>query len=433
MKKIIMPALLILFAAMVFFMRPGDQGRPYDAYFEALNRELRSGPCSHPVLVLDLDLLDANIDTVMSYIGSPGRYRIVTKSLPSLKLIDYISKKSGTRKLMVFHQPFMNLMAEKLPQSEMLLGKPMPVGALRAFYRNLNGDGSFDPSQQIQWLVDSEARLQQYYDFACEKRLRLSINIELDVGLHRGGLGETGELEKMLSIIRENPDYLEFTGFMGYEAHIAKAPPVLSSQKKALEKALETYAIFVEYGRTHYPDLFNKELTLNSAGSTTYQLYRDIAMINDISAGSGLVKPTDFDVPNLEDHVPALFIATPVLKKSSGLRIPYLEFLSSFWGLVNPNWSVTHFIYGGYWKAKHHQPPGMRRNIIYGSSSNQEIATSSPGTELSVDDFVFLRPTQSESVMLQFGDILVLRGGRIVDQWPVFSSSHPFLNGGFLF
>jgi D-serine deaminase-like pyridoxal phosphate-dependent protein len=38
-----------------------------------------------------------------------------------------------------------------------------------------------------------------------------------------------------------------------------------------------------------------------------------------------------------------------------------------------------------------------------------------------VDDFVFLRPPQSEAVMLQFGDILVLRKGRVVDRWPVFS------------
>ncbi len=39
-----------------------------------------------------------------------------------------------------------------------------------------------------------------------------------------------------------------------------------------------------------------------------------------------------------------------------------------------------------------------------------------------VDDHVFLRPTQSEAVMLQFGDLVVVRGGRIVDSWPVLQS-----------
>ena len=37
-----------------------------------------------------------------------------------------------------------------------------------------------------------------------------------------------------------------------------------------------------------------------------------------------------------------------------------------------------------------------------------------------MDDYVFLRPTQSERVMLQFGDLLILQGGELVDAWPVF-------------
>ena len=423
MIRIFLPAAIIVLVAAVFYFRPSDEGRPYDPYFESLNRELRSGPHAHPVLVLDLDLLDQNIHTLMNHIGDPARYRMVAKSLPCLKLIAYISGKTGTNKVMVFHQPFINLMAERLPGLNMLLGKPMPVGAVRTFYSNLEDGAPFDPASQIQWLLDSEDRLIQYLAFAREKGIKLSVNIEIDVGLRRGGLRDTGELDRMLAIIRDNPDNLSFTGFMGYEAHISKAPALLSSQNKELEKVINTYAHFVAHGRKNFPDLYNKELTFNSAGSTTYQLYNDIHLINDLSVGSGLVKPADFDVPNLADHVPAFFIAAPVLKKSPGLRIPYIEFLSSFWGMVNPNWKMTHFIYGGYWKAVHHQPPGMRKNAIYGRSSNQEIVTSSPGTALSVDDFIFLRPTQSEAVMLQFGDILVLRGGKVVDQWPVFSSN----------
>jgi D-serine deaminase-like pyridoxal phosphate-dependent protein len=33
---------------------------------------------------------------------------------------------------------------------------------------------------------------------------------------------------------------------------------------------------------------------------------------------------------------------------------------------------------------------------------------------------MFMRPTQSEFVMLQFGDLLVVSGNQIVDKWPVF-------------
>ena len=38
---------------------------------------------------------------------------------------------------------------------------------------------------------------------------------------------------------------------------------------------------------------------------------------------------------------------------------------------------------------------------------------SSSNNELKVDDFVFLRPHQSEFVFLQFGNILILRNGKV--------------------
>jgi len=41
---------------------------------------------------------------------------------------------------------------------------------------------------------------------------------------------------------------------------------------------------------------------------------------------------------------------------------------------------------------------------------------------LQQDDFVFLRPTQSESVFLQFGDIWVYENGAITERWPIISA-----------
>jgi D-serine deaminase-like pyridoxal phosphate-dependent protein len=60
---------------------------------------------------------------------------------------------------------------------------------------------------------------------------------------------------------------------------------------------------------------------------------------------------------------------------------------------------------------------------LYGRSTNQEMLNHSRSVTLRPDDWVFLRPTQSEFVFLQFGDIAVYDGGRIVDSWPVFTQS----------
>ena len=75
--------------------RPSSNGRPYDAYFRALNEELKKNGPMRPCLVIDLDRLDHNIDLVTRSVKAPKHYRIVEKSLPSAKLIEYIAKQYG--------------------------------------------------------------------------------------------------------------------------------------------------------------------------------------------------------------------------------------------------------------------------------------------------------------------------------------------------
>jgi D-serine deaminase-like pyridoxal phosphate-dependent protein len=49
------------------------------------------------------------------------------------------------------------------------------------------------------------------------------------------------------------------------------------------------------------------------------------------------------------------------------------------------------------------------------------MVNGSSAVGLNIEDQVFLRPTQTEAVLLQFGDLLAVRGGKIVDTWPVYS------------
>ena len=63
-------------------------------------------------------------------------------------------------------------------------------------------------------------------------------------------------------------------------------------------------------------------------------------------------------------------------------------------------------------------PPGMRSSSLYGLSSNQQLMTVPASCDLAMDDWAFFRPSQSEAVMLQFGDIRVVSGGEIIDRWP---------------
>lgn len=409
-------------AAVIF--KPDDTGAPHSPYFESLDAALKKHGPHRPALLIDLDKLDQNIQALRKIVPAHMGYRIVAKSLPSPQLLGYIIERTGTQRLMVFHEAFLKQTAIDFPGADVLLGKPMPVKAAAAFYREFApassaGLTAFDPQRQLQWLIDTDERLAQYQELAAALGTRMRINVELDVGLHRGGLRAPEQLRPLLDRMLANPQHLEFAGFMGYDPHVVKLPRLIKSPQEAFAESQAIYRGFIDSVRKHYPNINAEALCLNGAGSPSMVLHREDSVLNDLAAGSCLVKPTDFDIPTLADFEPAAYIATPVLKRLNGIELPGLESMKDLAPRWNPNWQQTYFMYGGKWSAKFESPVGLRGNGLYGTSSNQEIVNGSRLTQLAVDDHVFLRPTQSEAVFLEFGDILALRGGEIVDRWPV--------------
>ncbi len=400
-------------AGGVALWKPDDHGAPHDAYFAALNDLLkREGP-GRPVMILDLERMNHNIDVLVTSVGPEKTYRVVVKSLPSLPLLEHVMQRAATDALMVFHQPFLNAVAASLPQSSVLLGKPLPVAAARTFYRQLDTAGA-SPPRDLQWLIDSRERLEEYGALARELGVHMRINVEIDVGLHRGGLKKPEALDPLLARIRADAGHLELSGLMGYEPHLTGLGADL--EHPAVRTVLDRYRGFIARAQADGADV--AKLTLNGAGSHTLRIYERDKTMNDLAAGSGVVKPTDFDTHHLLDNLPAVFIATPVLKRYESLEVPGDPWFADLLEWWDPNLRRLHFVYGGYWKARYVSPQGIPEPLYH--STNQEPFTTSPAANLAVGDYVFLRPTQSERVMLQFGDLLVVRGGEIVDRWPVF-------------
>lgn len=395
-------------------LKPRDHGENHSPYFSGLSAALDAAPAVGPTLVVDRQKLLANVATLKSHIGDRFHYRVVTKSLPSIGLLKTIMSAADSNRLMLFHQPFLSQVATELPGSDVLMGKPMPVNAAAAFYKT-HRHSEFDHEQQLQWLLDAPQRLQQYATLADSLNLSMRINIEIDVGLHRGGVQNDADLHEMLQIIQDHPR-LSFAGLMGYEPHIVKVP---GDPLDYRERAMTVYRERLSSARDFLGEAWPANVTLNAGGSPTYQLYdQGDYPFNELSAGSCLVKPTDFDMPTLADHQPASYIATPVLKALDTLQLP-VDYFGPLMAAWDPNRARTFFTYGGYWKALPESPRGLSTNPLFGRSTNQEMLNGSRTIDLQVDDWVFLRPTQSEFVFVQFGDIAVLDGGEIVEHWPV--------------
>lgn len=404
-------------ATGLWALKPSDESGPRNPYFVRMQAALREAGVVVPTLVVDEARLLANVDALLGHLPGGMGYRVVAKSLPAPELIRRVRQRAGTDRLMTFNLPMLLELSHAQPEADQLLGKPLPVGAAARYFRDLKTP---EASPRIQWLVDSPERLAEYGELATGLSTELRINLELDVGLHRGGFVPGPALAAALQTIDKHPR-LRFSGLMGYEPHVAAVPDVLGLRSRAFAHALEAYAAARTQVAAELGEEALRTACANGAGSPTYRLHTDTKTLNEVSVGSALVKPTHFDTPLLEDHQPAAFIAAPVIKTMARTQMPALEPLDGLQHAWDPNYRRTLFTYGGHWLAEPVDPPGLRYNPTFGRSSNQEMLTGGPSTAIDVDDFVFFRPTQSEQVLLRFGDIAVYRDGAITGTWRPFA------------
>ncbi|HWF77467.1 MAG TPA: alanine racemase [Caulobacteraceae bacterium] len=391
-------------------LRAPDRGAGgHDAYFASLQAALKRAGVAQPALVVDRQRLAANIETVRSQLAPSGlALRVVSKSLPAPALLDAVLAGTGANRLMVFNGVMLDEMAARHPQMDVLTGRPLPAAQVADFVRrHANSDA---PAARPQWLADSVRRLAQYAEIARAAEAPLKVNLEIDVGLHRGGLPDMAALAAAVAAVKAEP-LLRITGLMGYD------PQVMGAAAPQAEAALvqQRYAAAVRLLAETLGDV--SQLTLNSAGSPTYMLHLGGSAANEVSIGSAFVKPAHFDLPNLKPLQPAAFIAQPVLKVMDPAVFPRREGLSAAYRQLDPNSARGFFLYGGYGDARPVSPPGVRFSPIWGGRGMLE---GSAKVVLAEDDFVFLRPTESEGVFLQFGDIAVYDGAEISGWWPTF-------------
>ena len=319
-------------------MRPSDRSGDRDEYFVALQRALRKASISTPTLVIDRERLNQNIELMKTHLPDKMGYRVVAKSLPALELIKHVCRVANSQRLMTFNLPMLLALSQQMPGADQLLGKPMPIGAAQAYFEKISDSRA---TRQIQWLIDTPQRLGQYEELARGLKLCLRVNVELDVGLCRGGFLPDRDLAATLQKISES-QYLRFSGFMGYEAHVGALPKVLGIRRRACEQAWSTYTQAIDIAQTIVKQDVLSQCTLNAGGSPTYRLYQTTEVVNEVAVGSALVKPTHFDTDLLRIHCPASFIATPIIKQIEPTKMPsilaWFDWVRYIW---DPNYRRT--------------------------------------------------------------------------------------------
>lgn len=383
-----------------------------DHYFKQLNLDLKKQGIATPQLIVDEAALKQNIQHVQIRLAHAQhlKARLVVKSLASLDLLKLLSEQIDTQRFMVFHQPHIISILENFADADILLGKPMPAQVVHQFFEQYMEWST----AKIQWLIDTKVRLQQYLEIAQKYSICLDINIEIDVGLHRGGVQTTQQFTEILALIQQYPQYLKLSGLMGYDAHVTKVPAIIKKPELAYQSSQQTYANYQKLIQKQFPTLWHDELCFNGGGSPTFSFHTTESVCNDLSFGSMLLKPSDFDHDFLQALQPALWIAAPVLKVLPFTQLPSMAVLDKL-----PHKCKALFIYGGYWMANYVYPDQAHTHVLYGRSSNQELINVPKNCDTQVDDFVFLRPTQSEAIIPQFSNLMLYKQNRF-ESWQTF-------------
>ncbi len=366
-----------------------------DPYLNRLSETLRKHGVDQPVVAIDLDRLEANCAAADAGADAALDRRLVAKSLPCLPLLDHIRGLIPTSGLMTFSAPMLTTLLKAESGTDHLIGKPLPVRSAARVLASCP-----DAADRVQWLIDTPERLHEYLALADQTQSRLRLSLELDIGLHRGGLTPE-QVAEVAKGIQAHP-LARLSGVMGYEAHLAKLPGFL--RNRAARASAQTFRCAV----AALPDQ-GADLCLNTGGSLTFQTYASDSSATEVAFGSVLVKPSDFDHSATRAFQPAAFIGTPILKTMPGNGLPGLDFL--------PRRKTDIAVFGGHYLARPVHPQGFAYSSIFGRSSNQEVWTGPATSTAQPGDIALLRPSQSEAVLNQFGTVLAVRSDAVVDEW----------------
>lgn len=432
-KKRTLKAFIIIFLLcflFLFFKKPKLEKCYYsDNYFTELNFALQKQAKGASHAIIDLNRLDNNIATIKNHLGNSFNLRLVTKSLPSFELLDYLMKNANTKSLMVFSEPFIAEILNKysVDTLDVLLGKPLPVDAV---YR-LSNQKKWN---SVCWLIDTEERLNEYLTLAKSTQTKLKIALEINIGLQRGGFDNA---EQIISQIKANPNYLELKGLMGYDGHVPYVPFYINKNKqieKAFADAQNRYNAFVDILKKNYSKQILDSMIFNSGGTRTYFYYKNYngkMSVNDIAMGSGFLAPNHFSELYNYGHQPASFLASCVLKKIETAKLPHVESISPIINWWNPNLSVSYFMLGGGWPGNVVEPKGIQHNTFWDGDEisyknllpNQSILSSSKQSTLKIDDYVFTQPWEGDGILC-FRNVLLYKNKKIIGEWSTFDGGN---------
>ncbi|HHG86024.1 MAG TPA: amino acid deaminase/aldolase [Bacteroidetes bacterium] len=366
---------------------------------------------SFPFAYVDMDLLDGNIQHILSRAGNK-KIRIASKSVRCKYILKYILESDSQFQGLMCFSAMEAVWLSEQGFDDLLIAYPVwdaqEVRAICAEVRK---------GKQIICMVDLAAHVQQLNQIAEMEDVILPLCLDLDMssrfpGVHFGVFRSaihTVDAALALQQLCQDAQHVELMSLMGYEAQIAglgdripgqfvknKAVSLLKrlSQKQVARLRGEVVAALQAAG----PDL----RIVNGGGTGSMESTRLEAKVTEITVGSGFFASHLFDYYQQFRHLPAAGFAVQVVRKpQSGLFTCHGGgYIAS--GTVGREKQPLPYL-----------PAGARLHANEGAGEVQTPVVYKGEEKLALGDPIFMRHSKAGELCERFNTLLLLRSGKV--------------------
>jgi D-serine deaminase-like pyridoxal phosphate-dependent protein len=398
-------------------MTPPDPVR--DALWSRLNKAVAglATPPASPVMVVDLDALDANADDlVRRAAGKP--IRVASKSVRVPELLRHVLAREGFQGVLSFTLREALWLYEHGISDDLVVAYPTVD---REAVKQLVSSPT--AAHAVTLMVDDEAHLDLIDSVRSSRAVQVRVAIDIDAGLRVGGqhvgpkrspLYDPEDVVTLARNVVERPGF-HLAGVMTYEGQIAGLPDVVPTQKarSLIVRRLKAASVTqLEVRRREIADALDEVTKLefwNAGGSGSVDSTTLDPAVTEIAAGSGLLVPTLFDHYEAFEPRPAAFFGLPVVRRPS-------EQVATVHG--------GGFVGSGP-AGKDRQPlpwapSGLHLTALEGAGEVQTPLTGPGVPRLRIGDLVWFRHAKSGEPFEHTDKVHLLSGADLVDEVPTY-------------
>lgn len=294
-----------------------ERNRTYEYYASIVGKE------NLPLLFLDLELLDKNIQSIISRSGGKN-IRLATKSIRSRFVLDYILKSS---------EVFQGLMCYSAAEAAWLASQGF--NDILLGYPQMNKHDWEEVAQQIKTgknivaMVDHQDQLNLLNEIGKAQGTMMKVCIDIDMstdfpglhfGVYRSPVKTVEDIKPLVNFIK-GCEHIELIGIMGYEAQTAGIGDNVDGAgiKNTIVKVLKSRSN-KDYSQRRkeivkwlIAEGFNVTI-VNAGGTGSMESSVAESWVTEVTVGSGFYSPGLFDYYSDFKFLPSLAFVLPIVR-----------------------------------------------------------------------------------------------------------------------